>query len=451
MTLNMQELFMFDNQEIAKNHENICVLGGGITGKKVINFLKNKNKNVFLVDSMQRDMDCPSFSDLTQISELPSFSLLVKSPGVNPDHSLIKEARKANIRILSEISLARSYFKGRILGITGTDGKSTTTALTYAILSSWSPKTAIGGNFGIPFIEFCEQDLDFAVLELSSYQLEDSDPLSLESSAFLNIAPDHLERHKTMENYKIAKLKIVSPQSESHHFIFNDRFKRDLDIKNFKCKLFSFGTDLNSSCVIDEKSQILRTEQFEYSTKNFPLYGFHNLENLAASILLAESVNCPSEKIQSALENFTGLEYRFQKIHTYDNAIFINDSKSTNTHSLLSGIKGFSSKEKIILILGGRPKDESLDVLRDRLLELKPIQIFIYGEAGKIWEEELKLIPIKIVGEPSNALEQIRENWENFHPDYIIFSPACASFDLYKNFEERGKIFTKDVKRIFAK
>ena len=117
----------------------------------------------------------------------------------------------------------------------------------------------------------------------------------------------------------------------------------------------------------------------------------------------------------------------------------------------MSGIKGFSSKEKIILILGGRPKDESLNVLRDRLLELKPIQIFIYGEAGKIWEEELKLIPIKIVGEPSNALEQIRENWENFHPDYIIFSPACASFDLYKNFEERGKIFTKDVKRIFAK
>jgi UDP-N-acetylmuramoylalanine--D-glutamate ligase len=451
MTLNMQELFMFDNQEIAKNHENICVLGGGITGKKVINFLKNKNKNVFLVDSNQGDIDCPSFSDLTQISELPSFSLLIKSPGVNPSHSLLVNARKSNIRILSEISLARSYFKGKILGITGTDGKSTTTALTYALISSCFPKTAIGGNFGIPFIEFCEQDLDFAVLELSSYQLDDSDVLALEASAFLNLAPDHLERHKTMEDYKIAKLKIVSPHRESHQFIFNDRLKNEIDFQNFKCKVLSFGTDRNSSCMIDEKVQILKTNKFEYSTKKFPLFGFHNLENLAASILLAESVNCPPEIIQSALENFTGLEYRFQKIHTYKNSIFINDSKSTNTHSLLSGIKGFSSREKVILILGGRPKDESLEILRSRLLELKPIQVYIYGEAGKIWEKELNLIPTKIVSQPKNALEQIKENWEKLHPEYVIFSPACASFDLYKNFEERGKIFTMDVKKIFAK
>ena len=450
MTPYMQEIFMFSSQEIVKNIENICVFGGGITGKKVVNFLKLKKKNVFLIDSNKQDIDCPYFSDLADFSKLPPFSLLVKSPGVNPAHPLLIKTREANIRIISEISLARSYFKGRVIGITGTDGKSTTTALTYALLSAYYPKTAIGGNFGIPFIEFCEDDLDFAVLELSSYQLEDSDPLELHSSAFLNLASDHLERHKTMENYKKAKLKIVSTDFSNHNFIYNERLKNEIDFKNIHCNIKSFGKDQFSDCLINDLEQFIKTKQFRYSTKNFPLMGFHNLENLGAAILLAESVNCPSESIQLSLENFNGLDYRFQKIHTYEKSVFINDSKSTNTHSLLSGIKGFSDKNKIILILGGRPKDESLESLKKRLVELKPIQVFIYGEAGKVWEELLKPIPLQLVSQPKTALESIKENWNKYRAEYIIFSPACASFDLYKNFEERGKFFTEDVKRIFV-
>ena len=449
MTPYMQEIFMFNRQEIIKKLENICVFGGGITGKKVVNFLKQKNKNVFLIDSNKQDIDCPYFSDLTEFSSLPPFSLLVKSPGVNPYHPLLVKTREANIPIISEISLARSFFKGKVIGITGTDGKSTTTALTFALISSYFPKTAIGGNFGIPFIEFCEDDLDFAVLELSSYQLEDSDPLDLHSSAFLNLAPDHLERHKTMENYKKAKLKIVSGDISTHNFIYNDRLKDEIELLELICNKISFGKSHDSDCLIDTEKQIITTKNYSYSTKNFPLIGFHNLENLGAAILLAESVNCPSDSIQQTLENFNGLEYRFQKIHTYENSVFINDSKSTNTHSLLSGIKGFSDKNRIILILGGRPKDESLESLKKRLVELNPIQVYIYGEAGKIWEESLKSIPLQVVSQPKNALESIKENWNQYQAEYIIFSPACASFDLYKNFEERGKFFTDDVKRIF--
>lgn len=449
MTPYMQEIFMFNKQESIKKLENICVFGGGITGKKVVNFLKQKSKSVFLIDSNKQDIDCPYFSDLTEFSKLPPFSLMVKSPGVNPNHPLLVKTREAYISVISEISLARSFFKGKVIGITGTDGKSTTTALTHALISSYYQKTAIGGNFGIPFIEFCEDDLDFAVLELSSYQLEDSDPLDLHSSAFLNLAPDHLERHKTMENYKKAKLKIVSGELPNHNFIYNERLKNEIDFQKFVCNSISFGKSNTSDCIIDTERQLIKTKTFNYSTMNFPLMGFHNLENLGAAILLAESVGCPPESIQQSLENFNGLEYRFQKIHIYRGAVFINDSKSTNTHSLLSGIKGFSEKNRIILILGGRPKDESLESLKKRLVELNPIQVFIYGEAGKIWEEVLKPIPLQLVSQPKYALELIKEKWDDYQAEYIIFSPACASFDLYKNFEERGKIFTTDVKRIF--
>jgi UDP-N-acetylmuramoylalanine--D-glutamate ligase len=446
----MQELFISILQEKVTTASRICVFGGGTTGQAVISFLRKHKKDFFLIDSVTKSSEYIYFHDTVAFSSLPSFSLMIKSPGVSPSHPLLLATKAMNIPILSEIALARSFFKGKILGITGTDGKSTTTALTHHILSTSFPKTKPGGNFGIPFIEFCEEDLDFAVLELSSYQLEDSLPLKLDSSAFLNLAPDHLERHKTMEAYREAKLRIVDIQNPLHTFVINERLQKEISTSPFLCKTQAFGISKNAAARIISHSSLIQTKQFAYEIQHFPLLGFHNLENLASSILLCESVLCPPEKIQSAISDFHGLKYRFENIHTYKGATFINDSKSTNLHSLISGIQGYSTEDRLVFILGGRPKEESIEPLVQRLQFLKPIRIYVYGEAAAVWKESFSSLEFKAVKNPREALESLYEDWKQVLPNHILFSPGCASFDLYKNFEERGKIYTDFVKEIYC-
>ena len=445
----MQEIFISSIKEKIDKSEKICVFGGGTTGLEVISFLKNHKKDFFLIDANSESKEYPVFKDTESFGSLPKFSLMIKSPGVSPFHPLLLTTHNNGIPVLSEIALARAYFTGKILGITGTDGKSTTTSLTHHILSSIHPKTKIGGNFGIPFVQFCEEKLDFAVLELSSYQLEDSIPLGLDSSSFLNLANDHLERHKNMENYKNAKLKIVTKDNKDHTFILNERLKNVINTSGFICKTKDFGTSDSCSAriLVDEKKIV--TQNYSYSTNEFPLLGFHNLENLAAAILLVDSVNCSSDLIQKSIFNFKGLKYRFEKVHTYRDAIFINDSKSTNLHSLLSGIHGYTSDDRTVLLLGGRPKLEPIDDLVSRIKSLKPVKVFIYGEAGNIWKDSLSSIEVHIVSDPKSALEILYKEWKFLSPKYIIFSPGCASFDLYKNFEERGRIYTDLVKELF--
>lgn len=449
-TVCMQELFISSLEEKVSTASRICVFGGGTTGQAVVSFLQKYKKDFFLIDSTKKSSEYICFPDTVAFSSLPSFTLLIKSPGVSPSHPLLLATQEKNIPILSEIALARSFFKGKILGITGTDGKSTTTALTHHILSSSFPKSKPGGNFGIPFIEFCEEDLDFAVLELSSYQLEDSPLLELNSSAFLNLAADHLERHKTMEAYRNAKLKIVDIQNPLHTFVINERLQKEINTTPFLCKTQSFGISKDSSARILSSSSIIQTKLFAYEIQNFPLLGFHNLENLAASILLCESVHCPPEKIQTAIAEFQGLKYRFENIHTYKGATFINDSKSTNLHSLLSGIHGYSPEDRLVFILGGRPKLEPIESLVQRLLILKPLRIYVYGEAVDAWKESFSCLEFKAVKNPSEALVSIYEDWKQLLPKQILFTPGCASFDLYKNFEERGKKFTDSVKEVFV-
>ena len=445
----MQEIFISELKEKVEKAKRVCVFGGGSTGSALIRFFQKRNINSILIDKNPMKLEFPAFTDSVDLKDLPEFEFLIKSPGISPDHKLLHECREKKIPILSEISLARLYFEGKILGITGTDGKSTTTALTHHILSNTELKTAMGGNIGIPFIDFCEEKLDLVVLELSSYQLEDSLPLHLSASAYLNLANDHLERHKTLENYHKAKCKIASFDREEHIFVVNEKLLSRLDLNEIKCKVYPFGRSKESSARINVEKNYIQTNSFEYSLEKFPLFGEHNIENLSASILLCEAFGCKPEEIENSYSNFNGLNYRFQQVHTHRNAIFINDSKSTNLHSMLSGIKGFVRSDSLVFILGGRPKQESIQPLIDRMKELSPKCIYIYGEAREIWSEANKIENVVRVTDPIQALENLKSKWESLDPEYIIFSPACASFDIYKNFEERGKIFTEAVRSIF--
>ncbi len=442
-----------DFTKILSNNPNILILGAGITGTALIKFLEQEDCQLFLFDEKKIDsVKIKQFQELSENFKNIKFDLILKSPGIKPTHPVHEFLLQSKIPIYSEIEFAKFFFKGNILGITGTDGKSTTTALTNHIIKSFFPKTEMGGNIGLPFVSFCKKDLDFAILELSSYQLDDSNLLNLNSTAFLNLAPDHLERHITMENYKEAKKKIINRENKNSFFVTSEKLLPNLEFEklNSPTQLKIFGYKKNLDAFINTDQQRIITNIFSYPYKNFRLKGNHNLENLAASILLSESVGVPSNSIQESIKSFEGLKYRFQFIKNWNGIEIINDSKSTNIHSMLSGISGIKN-ENLILYLGGKEKGEELTPLLNRLKEINST-IFLFGEAREKWFSEIqktKSEKVFLFETLEECISQTKKIIESEKIDKIIFSPACASFDQFKNFEDRGEKFNSLIEKYF--
>jgi UDP-N-acetylmuramoylalanine--D-glutamate ligase len=440
------------------------VLGGGISGLGAARLLKSENQSVILVDRKPElpkdleDISCLSDSeDLARIYLEPDkIREIIKSPGISPSHPWLVLARERGIGIRSELDLARGFYSGKLVGITGTDGKSTTTQLTHHLLLLDFPKSSVGGNIGKAFSEICKMDLDLIILECSSYQLEDSDQLDFDAAAILNLAPDHLERHGNMENYAQAKFRIVNTEKRDHVWITQDQVLPFLKINpnDLQCKTLLFGESSGSSAWIKPDIAMIQTKNSKYNTEKFRLPGFHNLQNLAAAILLAESVGGTPENIQTQIENFQGLAHRFEVFLESHAWTFINDSKSTNLHSLLAWLSNFQLESgNLHLLLGGRPKEESLKPLLEKLSDL-PAQIYLFGEARVLWKKEFQFLGEKVhyLETMEEALIRIRSIWTKV-PEYkswVVLSPGCASFDQFKNFEDRGNQFKGLVKALFA-
>jgi UDP-N-acetylmuramoylalanine--D-glutamate ligase len=444
--------------------DHFLVLGGGLSGEAAGQLLLRNGKRVSLADKDTSPKANSPFHkvilDTDVQSALQGIQMVIKSPGISPKHPILTEAIVRKIPILSEIYLGRLFFNGLIIGITGTDGKSTTTALTHHLIKAKFPNSEVGGNLGLPFTQFCDKKLDLAVLELSSYQLEDSPNLKLTSSAILTLAPDHLERHKTMHRYALAKWKIAFHENKSHTLITQ---KSVLDgmpeaRTQFQGKLLLFGK--NEQIRIDGLANRIISPNGSYDTTFYKLPGYHNLQNLSVAIALAESVGLSPLEIQSSIGTFTGLPHRFQSVSKesflsdrFKNTNFINDSKSTNFHSMLSGISGYTKNDNLYLIVGGDPKQESLVPFFNRLGELNA-KVFVYGKAALAWKNEFiaqKIQSVTFVSNIEEALIHIKSEINKDIECLVILTPAAASFDQYKNFAERGDHFVSLVKEHFGK
>ncbi|MBL0953568.1 MAG: UDP-N-acetylmuramoyl-L-alanine--D-glutamate ligase [Leptospira sp.] len=458
------------SQSDLQNLHSFLILGGGSSGDSAALLLNSLGKKVILADRFPEKANQSLYSKVLS-DHMPQVNLdgidcLIKSPGILPDHPILESAREKHIPILSEITLGRIFFNGPVIGITGTDGKSTTTALTYHLLKKKYPNAKMGGNIGVPFTSFCRENPEIVVLELSSYQLDDSPNLKLTASAILNLASDHLERHKTMESYALAKWKIQNLEDNNHQCFVNPNF--------FNYTPFVIPTHSNLHLVGENKSYSvtqnpnkIHTPNHEYDVSLFPLKGKHNLMNLCFAIALAEVAGLSPDQIQNQLETFDGLPHRFQSIPTetinpkYQSIRFINDSKSTNLHSMLSGISGFKNADPIYLILGGIPKVEPIHPLIERWKELE-CPLFVFGKAKEVWGDELNLtgLPVFYFDDLKSLVTEVKEKidhyWltkstlENEENLTVIFSPAGASFDLYKNFEERGNHFKSLIQDFFG-
>jgi UDP-N-acetylmuramoylalanine--D-glutamate ligase len=444
-----------------KKEVKILIVGLGYrSGLAAANFLAEKGKDVSVSDLKSREELADTVSKLNKNVKLIlanqnpeildlGFDLIVLSPGVPKSIPLIKEAVKRGIRVIAEIELAYENIHGKIIAITGTDGKSTTTVLTGHILDNIGIGSIVGGNLGIPLVSLVGEtgDETVSVVELSSYQLETIDTFRPDVCAFLNVTPDHLDRYSDMNEYFEAKFRITMNQTADDFFIYNsDDDTLRANIKRVKSKALGFSlSDKNADAYYENGFVFLNQNSSKIKvidSSRLNIFGLHNIQNIMASVLMVSSVlkkkgmAADFEKIGDACYSFKGLEHRVERIGEFEGRIFINDSKATTVGAVQMALKSLNKKG--ILILGGVTKGDDYSRLIP-LMEEKVKGLVLIGEsAGGFSKIYIEFKP-SIAQSMDDAVIQAMKISEK--GDDILLSPACASFDMFKNFEERGRAF----------
>ena len=379
--------------------------------------------------------------------------MMVVSPGIPIDAAVINNARERNIKLLSEVELAYEFCKGKIIAITGTNGKTTTTSLCGHVFNSCGFKTHVAGNIGLAFSEIAldVEENDFVALEVSSFQLDLIDKFKPEVAMILNITPDHLNRYDDdLEKYAVSKQQIYKNQDENDYLILNGSNEAVLKyLKDHRSKSFFFSqnAEQNHGCYVEKEDVIFRLagmEKFRCKRSDIKIRGEHNLANAMAVIIAAKINELDNEKIVDALQTFESVEHRLELVREIDSVKFINDSKATNVDSVWYALRSFD--EPIFLILGGQDKGNDYEQIKQLVIE-KVVKIYAIGSsADKVFnffhnsvKVEIKNSMIDVI---TSAINEAREG------EVVILSPACASFDMFDNYEHRGKAFKEAVNNI---
>jgi UDP-N-acetylmuramoylalanine--D-glutamate ligase len=437
----------------------VLIVGFGRTGEALCNFLLQHGAKVKLSEKKTREELGPAITDWEKMGiaietgehNTESFTgsdLIVPSPGVPPWIPELDAAAKKGVKILSEIELAYLFLKGKIVGITGTNGKSTTATMAHKILKEGGHQAFLAGNIGTPLINFVENSLDshVYVTEVSSFQLKYIEQFRAAVSVFLNVSPDHLDWHPSFDDYYESKKKLLFTQGDNDTTILN---KDDPLIWSLKEEgkprvvAFSRKTEVERGCFLRDEWLILKDSREEklMKTSEIPLFGIHNLENVMASTLVGHTMGIPAARIRESIKGFHGLEHRLEKVATIGEIEFYNDSKATNVNASLKSIQSFD--QKIILVLGGRDKGGDFKKLRDPVGE-KVKKVILIGEARDRIRKALEgSVPMETV---SSVREAVRLGYaEAKAGEVVLLAPACTSFDMFQNFEERGTVFKNEV------
>jgi UDP-N-acetylmuramoylalanine--D-glutamate ligase len=431
------------------------VVGAGKTGIATAHFLRDQGAQVTITDCKPRTELGEEVGKIDENRirvefgkhQLHSFleaELIVVSPGVPPIRPLRAAVRNGK-EVISEIELAGRFIRTPIIAVTGTDGKTTTATLIERVLTNSGKKVFLGGNIGRPLIDYARtgQDCDYAVAELSSFQLERTYRFSPHIALLLNISQDHLDRYRSFRQYTLAKLRIFANQQDSDFAVLN----RDDPLVNRASRriranklYFSLTKPLKKGAYLEDNTivcQLPSGRKVIYPTGKFKLRGPHNLENIMATVTVAGLCSCSRAKTQEALERFSGLEHRLEFVRELKGVKFFNDSKATTVNSVKRALESF--REPIILIAGGRDKGSDYTPLRDLIRE-KVKALILYGEARAKIAQSLSGLTETLSVE--NIDRAVPRAWaKSSSGDLVLLSPACSSFDLFSNYEERGKAF----------
>lgn len=441
----------------------IVILGGGESGAGSAILAQAKGFDVFLSDngSLQEKYKEElsgkniSFEEKEHTESLIlSADEIIKSPGIPEDAPLIVAARSKNIPVISEIEFAGRYTSAKKICITGSNGKTTTTSLIYHILQSAGLNVGLGGNIGRSFArQVAENNFDYYVLELSSFQLDDMCDFKADIAILLNITPDHLDRydHK-MQNYVDAKMRIIRNQTKADAFIYwaeDPIVTVEVEKLHPQATIYTFAESEKEgiSAYSDDKKIFIHTPKsvFEMEQDLLALTGTHNLYNSLASGITAKLLDITDDKLRQSLSDFKGVEHRLEKVADVKGIHFINDSKATNVNSCWYALK--SMKSKVVLILGGKDKGNDYTEIEELVKSKVHALVFLGVDNSKLHKFfDGKVDRIEDAGSMEEAVTKAYQLADA--GDAVLLSPCCASFDLFKSYEDRGDQFKYWVRKL---
>jgi UDP-N-acetylmuramoylalanine--D-glutamate ligase len=441
----------------------VGIFGMARSGLACAKLLKKLGAQVFVTDAKPDNF---LTSEVAQLAELnidfetgghtlkviTNKDYLIISPGVPLDIPILKEAQNLGIPIFSEIEVAFWLTDAKIVGITGSNGKTTTTALVGDILKEDRKECEVGGNIGIPFSNLVEKVSPdgIIVLELSSFQLERIEEFKPHVAVVLNLTPDHLDRYPDLRSYMEAKLRIFENQTEVNFAVLNADDKNSMELALYSAsKKFFFSTqkELELGAFVKNGMLVYKMngkEEKIIETKDITIKGPHNLSNATAACAICAILEVSPVSMGETLKNFKGVEHRLEEVATLSGVKFVNDSKATNVESVWYALQ--SVEKPIILIAGGKDKGGDFTKLRE-LVENRVKALILIGEAKeKIHDALSDLVSTLYTDSLEEAVELSFKKAEA--GDTVLLSPACASFDMFKNYEHRGDVFKSSVKHL---
>ncbi len=442
------------------NNNKILILGFARSGYEAAKFLLKRGNTVVLTD-MKKDHDEAQIKELEDLGikfvlgEHPddlldsSFDYLIKNPGVPIDHKYVLKAKELGVEVINEVELAYRLLPKdvKFVGITGTNGKTTTTTLVYNFLLEDGKCAHLTGNIGFPLIGFLDKlkKNDIIVMETSCQQLENLTKFNPDIAVMTNLSPAHIDFLKTYDNYKRVKCKIFQNHTKKNIAILNydneDVMESTKDIKSTK-KYFSSKQIIDGSYLKDDA--IYYYDEKIIDTKDVKLIGVHNYENIMAAVMVVKELGVSTESIVKVLKTFNGVEHRIEFVREFEGKRFYNDSKATNIKATQIALSSF--KTPVVILLGGLDRGHDFFELKDYMKYVK--HVVALGECRNRVEEFAKELGI-----PCTNVETLKEavkaaNEVSVKGDTVLLSPASASWDQYKKFEDRGDEFKELVNKL---
>ncbi len=442
----------------------IVILGAGESGVGAALLAHQKGYDVFVSDAApipahyQQELNTHGIAfEEMQHNETVILQAqeVVKSPGIPEKAAIMKRIREHGIPVISEIEFAYRYIgNSKVIAITGSNGKTTTTALTYHICKHAQKDCALVGNIGYSFARQVALDpKDLYVAEVSSFQLDDIKTFKPDIAVLTNITEDHLDRYEyKLENYVASKFKIIQNQQAGDVFIYNmDDETTMKHISNYPIKStkapITMSKELPQGAYLTNAKMHLKwkNEEMQMSVEDFAIKGKHNQYNSMAASMAATALDIRKEKIREALQTFESLEHRMESVATIKGVEFINDSKATNINSTWFALE--SMTKPVILILGGVDKGNDYNLLKELVKEKVKAIVCMGTENRKIHEAFGDIVSLMV--NTTNAQDAVQSSFHFANKgDVVLLSPACASFDLFKNYEDRGQQFKQAVKNL---
>ena len=441
----------------------LVILGGGESGVGTAILGKQKGWEVFLSDKGSLkphyretlNKEGIQWEEGTHTEEkILSADMIMKSPGIPDKAPIIKKAHEKGIAVISEIEFASQYTDSLIVGITGSNGKTTTTLLTYHIFKEAGLQVGLGGNIGYSFAELvATENPPYYVLEISSFQLDGIEHFAPHIAVLLNITPDHLDRYDyKFENYINSKFRIAMNQTENDYLIYDaddEVITQWLSTHTIKSKLipFSIEKELPQGAFLkDNKIYImLENQTTEIDVEEISLRGKHNIKNTMAASVAARLVNIRNNSLRESLKGFKGAPHRLEEVKVVDGVTYVNDSKATNVNSVFYALD--TIKTPIVWIVGGQDKGNDYNSLLPYVHEKVRAIVCLGVDNTPIIQSFYNTIGTLVETRSMDEAVKLAQGFAQ-EGDTVLLSPACASFDLFKNYEERGDLFKAAVQKL---